>query len=560
MINARTLGTIGWSLFGLVGHSAFSQTLPDAGSQLRQIPVLPAPARPAPELRIQQPDGPAAATAPAGPAIVVNRLEIQGASSFTPAQLLAETGFQPGSRLDLSGLRALAERITDFYRRQGLFLARAYLPAQDVQGGVVTIAVVEGRYGRVEQRNQSRLRPGVADALLGEVAAGQAVRSDALESALLSLADLPGVAVRSTLAPGVASGTSDLFVDVVPGAVVSGSVDADNQGNRYTGRARLGAVLNLNNPAGLGDVASLRLLTAGDGLKYARAAYQLQAGRGKVGLAYAVLDYRLGKEFASLQAHGDAKVASAFASYPLQRSRNANSYLQLVYDDKRFDDRVDATAVRSEKQVQLLSLNLNGDRRGLLGADALSSYQLTAAFGDFDPETVALRALDAATARAAGRFTKFTFNLAHLQPVARGTFVAVALGGQLASGNLDASEKMALGGASAVRAYPEGETQADQAVVLTVEARHNLAALDGRVPGTVQLLAFVDTGTAQISKHPWTAAPNRRSLSGAGVGVNWAVAGDFYLRAYYAHTLGAAQATSAPPASSRVWLQGVKYF
>ena len=46
---------------------------------------------------------------------------------------------------------------------------------------------------------------------------------------------------------------------------------ADNAGNRYTGANRLGATINLNNAAGLGDIASLRTLTSGSGLNYARA-------------------------------------------------------------------------------------------------------------------------------------------------------------------------------------------------------------------------------------------------------------------------------------------------
>lgn len=558
---SQSLRVLTCSIVGLSSQTAFSQQLPDAGTQLRQIAPVPQPLRPAPELRIESPDAQAPAGAAGGVKIVVSSVAIEGAKAFTPSELLAQAGFVPGSELDLSQLRAMAARITDFYRGTGYFVARAYLPAQDVRDGQVTITVVEGSYGQVEQRNQSRLSPSVARGLMGEVSAGEAVRSAPLESSLLLLSDLPGVAVRSTLAPGVAVGTSDLLVDIVPGAAFSGSVDADNQGNRYTGRERLGAVLNLNNPAGLGDVASLRLLTAGDGLlKYARASYQVQAGRGKLGLAYAHLDYRLGKEFASLRAHSTAEVASVFGSYPLLRSRNANHYLQWSFDDKRFDDRVDSTGVQSDKKSRVLTLNLNGDQRNLLGSESLSTYQLSAGFGRFDPQSAALRAADAASSRTAGSFSKLGFSLGHLQSVASSTYLSVALGGQFASKNLDASEKMALGGSSAVRAYPEGETQADEAYVLSIEARYNLGQLAASVPGQLQLVGFVDTGTARISKNRWTSADNRRTLSGGGIGVNWVVDRSFVVKAFYAHTIGSAQATSAPPASSRFWLQGVKYF
>ncbi len=76
-----------------------------------------------------------------------------------------------------------------------------------------------------------------------KVSVGQPV-----ESPLLQLSDLPGVSVKSTLVPGASVGASDLIVDVSPGQRVTGSIDADNARNRYTGEERLGGTANLNNP------------------------------------------------------------------------------------------------------------------------------------------------------------------------------------------------------------------------------------------------------------------------------------------------------------------------
>jgi hypothetical protein len=49
-------------------------------------------------------------------------------------------------------------------------------------------------------------------------------------------------------------------------------------------------------------------------------------------------------------------------------------------------------------------------------------------------------------------------------------------------------------------------------------------------------------------------------LSGGGLGINWFDARSFVMKAYYAHTLGAAEATSAPDKDSRIWVNAVKYF
>lgn len=147
-----------------------------------------------------------------------------------------------------------------------------------------------------------------------------------------------------------------------------------------------------------------------------------------------------------------------------------------------------------------------------------------------------------------------------LQRVTDTLSLYAAANGQLASKNLDTSEKMGLGGANGVRAYPEGEAYADQGYVLNLEVRALLPRLSERQSGQMQLIGFVDTGTATLNKNPWVAGQNRRTLSGAGVGFNWVDNDNFVVKAYYARKLGNATAMSAPDKSGRFWLQAAKYF
>ena len=167
-----------------------------------------------------------------------------------------------------------------------------------------------------------------------------------------------------------------------------------------------------------------------------------------------------------------------------------------------------------------------------------------------------MRQIDADSARFNGSFTKLGLHAMRLQRVTDAVSVYAAVNGQLASKNLDVSEKMELGGMYGVRAYPEGEAYADQGYVLNLEARLEAPARSGQL----QLIAFADHGAVSINRDPWSAGPNRRTLSAAGVGVNWSREDDFMLKAYYAHKLGNEAATSAPDASGRFWVQAVKYF
>ena len=542
-----------------LSQTVFSQQPPSAGSQIQQIPPSPVPQKIAPTIRIEPSSAPAT---PASDAvkIVVNSLQVTGALAYPEAELVALTGFKPGSELTLADLRGMASKIAERYRSNGYFVAQAYLPAQEINDGVVTIAVVEGQYGKIALRNQSNLSDDLAYSQLDGINTGDAVAIAPLESRLLLLSDIPGVNVTSTLTPGASVGASDLIVDVTPGQRVTGSIDADNGGNRYTGEYRLGATVNLNNAAGRGDVASLRVLTSGSGLNYARGSYQMQFGKATAGVAYSWLGYELGKEFSSLQANGTAKIASIYGGYPLIRTRNTNLYALLAFDAKTFQDRVDATSTVVDKKVKALMATLRGDNRDRLGGGGLTSYSLTGTTGNIDIQTPAMRAFDAATAQSNGHYTKLGFSAMRLQSVTDTVSLYAGINGQVASKNLDISEKMELGGINGVRAYPEGEAYADQGYLLTLEARFLLPKFSEQFPGQLQLVGFVDTGSVTLNKNPWDARDNRRTLSGAGIGLNWSAANNFVVKTSYARKLGSGTATSAPDKSGRFWIQAVKYF
>jgi len=545
-----------------ISLGAFAQQPPPptGGGQFQQIPPSVVPPRAPPQIRVEPASVPAAQ---AGDQIkvMVKSLRVTGQTVYPEADLLAQTGFVAGSELNITELRAMAAKISDYYHAHGYFVAQAYLPPQDIRDGAVTIAVLEGKYGKIVLHNNTNLTEGTANGILRGLNSGDTIAIAPLERRLLLLSDLPGVTVSSTLVPGAAAGESDLIVDINPGKRVSGEVDADNAGNRYTGEYRLGATVNLNNPTGHGDVLSLRVLAASR-LHYGRLSYETQVGQGRVGAAYTALDYKLGREFAPLQAHGTAQVASIYGSYPLIRSRNTNLYTLVDFDAKTFQDKIDSTSPSTvtDKKVQVGNIGLYGDHRDGFGGGGFSNYSVTGYFGNLDIRTPAALAADQSTAKSNGHYGKVAFNVARLQNLGGPFTLYGALRGQFASKNLDISEKMELGGMYAVRAYPEGEAYADEGYVATLEARMLLPRFSQSERGQLHLVGFIDHGGVTTNHSPWAPGQNHRNLSAAGVGITWEDYNNFVARAYYAHKVGNAVATSAPDASGRFWVQAIKYF
>ena len=538
-------------------QAAWAVVPPGAGAQMKQAQQAQTPNQEQlpPEIRIET-TGVNPSNADDQTQVYVKAVQITGQTVFTAAKLLEVTGFKPNSTLTLADLRAMAARITSFYNDRGYFVANAYLPAQDISNGVVTIVVSEGRYGKIIVNNKSKLTNSIPNAILGNLESGAPITIAPVESSLLLLSDVPGVQVKSTLVPGTTAGTSDLIVDIESDRLLSGEIDADNGGNRYTGENRFGATLNLNNALGFGDVTSLRVMSTFEGLDYARGAYQMQFGKATAGVAYSWLEYELGKEFSYLQANGSARIASVFASYPLQRSRLTNHNVMIGYDDKRYIDRIDAVGLVTRKNSQVAMAGLYGDHRDSFGGGGYNAYSLVLSAGNLDILTPEALALDQLTARTDGSFGKLVFSAGRLQNVTENFALFAGINGQFASKNLDVSEKMQLGGMYGVRAYPEGEAYGDEGVLATLEARLQIPGTLGRM----NAVGFVDAGTITLNKNPWGPGDNHRNLSAAGVGLTWSERDNFSARVYYAWKLGDEPTLSAPDADGRLWVQLVKYF
>lgn len=540
------------------GQNAWAQQ-PPIGGQLQQVPPAAVPRRPAPDIRIERPD-PAVDAVAEGSSIRVDALRVTGATLFTEAELVAVTGFTPGHDLTLPELRNAAAQITRFYNSRGYVLAQAYLPAQDVVAGTVTIAVVEGRYGAIELRNESGVPDALAGGLLNGLNRGDPVAIAPLERRLLLLSDIPGVLVHSTLSPGAEVGSSDLAVDLTRARRISGSLEADNAGNRYTGAYRFGGSVNFANPTGLGDLISLRLLASTEGLAYGRVAWQAPVDEATVGVAYTRMQYELGREFEALDAGGTADIFSVFASYPLIRSRNANLYALASVDAKFLSDEIGLVSQVSDKEIRAVTLGLRGDSRDGFGGGGWNAGSLSWTSGELDIESPLERAADAVSARSQGGFNKLQYAFSRLQTVSGPLSIYGAFRGQVATDNLDGSEKMGLGGAYAVRAYPEGEAYGDEGYVATVETRLALDQWTGGLPGRFQMIAFVDGGEVDFAHDPWFPGPNHARRSGGGLGINWFGPGDLIIRASYARRFNDQPSTSGPDERGRAWFQIVKLF
>ncbi len=418
---------------------------------------------------------------------------------------------------------AIAAKIRQLYDARGLALVSIGLTVQDLSSGALEVAIVEPRIARVQI--DVGAQPPISEARARNVLdnlglrANEPLNLNRLDRAMFTLNDWPGVKARATLAPTGDDGLYTVLVAVEAGSRFDGSIDYDNHGSESSGRHRLGGLLRWNNPLGIGDNLDIRALVSNARrVTVGRLAYELPVGATpwRAGAGYSRVTYELGGNFAVLDAVGSADIVDVSLSYPLLRAREHNLTGRVALESKRLEDRFDAVALRSNKHIDDLQGGLSFEvRDGWLGG-GFSGGSLGLQVGRLVIDTERDNALDAGLGESAtqGSFAKINLQLTRLQAITRTLSGFVGVAGQWASKNLDNAEKLTLGGAKGVRAYPGSEAPSDQGVLLNAELRW-------WIDPAWTLYGFYDWAYGDLQKRPLPGAENRRILRGAGAGVQF---------------------------------------
>lgn len=483
--------------------------------------------------------------------IAITEIRITGNKVFPTSILQSLVADLTVGTYTLSDLEAGAERIGSYYKQHGYFLANAYIPAQDIKGGVLNIAVLEGSLDKIKLNNSARVNDEKILSYLTNLSHGDASQRSVIDRQLLLLRSTIGIErVHASLQGGSKVGTSDLLVATTSAPAYNGNVQVDNFGNRYTGEYRVGASLNINSPLQLGDQLSVRVVGSNNDLLYGRLAYQLPIGADgwRVGAAYSHSKYQLGREFDTLDANGTTEAASLFTSYPLYLSQISTLFGTLTYDNKKFNDNLDSVFSQTEKRVQSLSAGISGDHLDTIYGGGRTSFDAALYAGHLNLDDTS-RQIDAASAKSSGDFVKASYLINRLQRFADRDTLSISLSGQVAGNNLNSSEKYSLGGSYGVRAFPQGEASGDAGSMLNIELTHNFMP-------KLQGLLFYDYGHTKVNHNSFDTADNARTIAGAGIGVNASLQG-LRLNSYLAWSTQGVPLSE--PASAertpRLWVQ-----
>ncbi len=504
-------------------------SLGTVGGALAQVPLPPStdpgriqervapPRAPARELELPEFKGPVPGALPDpldAIKITLKDIQIEAATPLPVEQALELASYTSryiGREITGNDVFDLARALTAMYRNAGYILSQIVVPPQSLSEGKLKLRVIEGYIANVRIEGDPSVRQALAE--LGEkIKASRPLHASVLERYLLIANELPGVQLRSVLAPSQTVGAADLTL-IATVKKTEGFAALDNYGSKYLGPWQLSAGVAGNQLFGANDqLRFIGVSTGNSELAYGQLSYSqvLNAEGFKLGAAVSQARTRPGDVLEPFDVRGRADTATISASYPFLRTRNQSLLGRAVYDHRNVDTDILGTRVIEDK-IRALRLGLTSLALDRLDGHNTLDVEYSAGLGGTRKDDLLKSRAD-----ADGQFRKISFDYERVQRIGTSYGLTVGAGGQWTDEPLLSSEQFALGGRRFGRAYEPAELVGDRALAFRMEPAY-LGPGRGDWLKSYQLFGFYDVGKVW-NVEDTTGTKYSRSLASAGVG------------------------------------------
>ncbi len=509
----------------------------------------------------------AASLASAQGSIQVSGFQVSG-NTLLDARALDAVLLPLLGQRSMEDLNRAAARVQALYAAEGYGAVLAYVPPQSGQGGLVTIAVVEGKVGSIDVKGATRSTAQQVQATLPALKPGQTPRLRDVDVELRIANENPSRQVQVLVKPGRQTAEADVEVQVQEHPLNRFSVVLDNSGNDRTGDYRATLAWQHASLTGHDDLFGAQLQTSPTEPRQVRvwsAGYRwpLYARHLVVDTfaAYSDIDGGATSTLAGdLRFVGRGRVFGGRVGWYLPRWGEFDRRVVLGLDHRAY----------------LNSCDIDGLPFGACGPAGESvavsplSIEFAMQAGGAAPASLTLSA--AHNLRLGGRHTgresfeaartgaKPAYTIARIGVSAGLTFdeqwlIRGRVNGQWAPGALISGEQFGIGGAQSVRGYEERELVGDMGLAAVVELTGPPLLDPARGAGGLRPLAFIDAGIARNQGDaPCVDAKSQCSAASAGLGLRYGL-GALQARLDLAYALKSAARTQRGDARAHVALQ-----
>ena len=469
---------------GLWAAEAAAQALPGAADPSRVDELFQPGPEPLSEPEPEVTPGVEGPVAPEGAEqlrFVLQEIRFEGATVFSAADFQPLYADLVGTEVSIADIFTVAQRATVQYRSAGYILSQVLVPAQQVEGGVITLRVVEGFVDEVSIEGEIGGDRSILEAYGEAIQADRPLRAATLERYLLLAGDLAGAEATGVLSPSPTTpGASDLAI-VLEHDPLDGFGSVDNRGSDFIGPYLATAGVTANSPFGFYEQFSLLASTS---FEFEELAFVQGEVAVPVGTEGTTLSFRASASrsepdeiFTLVGTDPESESVSGTVSveHPFIRSREENLRGGLsftVRDSQTEQDILGFRLTTADDRVVVARARVTYDFvDSLLGVNLLD-LELSQGLDVFnatdgtDPDDTTSRA------NARPDFTKVNITASRLQRLAQGLGLLLEVRGQLSEAPLPSSEEFGVGGALIGRGYDPSEIVGDSGVAGKVELQY----------------------------------------------------------------------------------------
>lgn len=378
----------------------------------------------------------------------------------------------PGrSAEDVEGARAALEKA---YADRGYQTVAVSIPPQQVTDGVVTLAVTEGKVGRLRVRGSRYYDIDAIKAAAPSLQEGAVPDFNAVSEDIVALNQQPDRRVTPALKAGAAPGTVDVDLTVEDQFPLHGSLELNNRYSQNTSKLRLNGSVHYDNLWQLGHSLNLGYQVAPQDSKDSKVYSASYLARLPDVPWLSLLGYWVKQDsdvntLGSMNVVGKGHILGGRAILTLPGDEGFFHTLSAGLDRKRFQERVTIGTGGYSTPITYYpaSLAWSGTWMGE-GRETQANVGTTF---NFRPASSGWQEFYEKRYKSGGGFIYFRGDVAHTEELAYGAQGWAKAQFQLSNDPLISSEQFSAGGQDTVRGYLESEALGDNAALGSVELR-----------------------------------------------------------------------------------------
>jgi len=381
--------------------------------------------------------------------------------SYNPSAILNEDELEgiiknyEDKEVSISDLQEMVKEINQLYSEEGYITAKAILPQQRINNGIIKIELIEGYIDKIilEGNNDTK-----DNYILDRVAvqSGDFLNVHTLEDELFYFNATNDVMLRVELEAGEEYKSSNLIILAEESPKYRFSVFADNRGREDTGEYRSGFSFSNQSLFGYRDQLSLSYFftegSDGGTLSYN---FPISKKNSRVYLNYSDNTSEvIAGEYRTVNIGGSYNEISAGISSPIKVIPGEKVEAALEYKNKESENTFSDIQLKST-DIENIIFNLSSQKASVSSS---SSKYHRLVYGTADFETGFFK-----NGREADEFIKYNYFYQWQKSFKKNDLLSFKTYLQLTADELlPTAEQISLGGANSIRGYKEGYASGDQ--------------------------------------------------------------------------------------------------